>query len=140
VLLPRMVCNALVACGRSSGAGQQLCVRDEGSCSTGPGQGPKHVEQIMSAINHSVASSWFFSPRIYNDARTNTHQILTTNQHCIKFQKCEDLNFKNMPYFPSIKQDIIFPSFNVLARGLLQAMLVRNPPQQTAKLYLKMLW
>jgi len=36
---------------------------------------PKHVEQI-SAINPSVASSWFPSLRIYNDARSNTHQIL----------------------------------------------------------------
>jgi len=34
----------------------------------------KHVEQIISAINHSVASSWFSSLRLYNDARTNTHQ------------------------------------------------------------------
>jgi hypothetical protein len=34
VLLPHMVCNALVAGCRWSGAGQQLCVRDEGSCST----------------------------------------------------------------------------------------------------------
>ena len=36
---------------------------------------PKHVEQITSAISHSVASSWFSSLRIYNDARTNIHQI-----------------------------------------------------------------
>ena len=36
---------------------------------------PKHVEQIISAINHSAASSWFSSLRIYNDARTNIHQI-----------------------------------------------------------------
>jgi hypothetical protein len=34
VLLPHMVCNALVAGGWRSGAGQQLCVRDEGSCLT----------------------------------------------------------------------------------------------------------
>jgi len=36
---------------------------------------PKHVEQIISTINHSVASSWFYSLRLYNDARTNRHQI-----------------------------------------------------------------
>ena len=34
VLLPLMVCNALVAGGRRSGAGQQAKVRDEGSCSS----------------------------------------------------------------------------------------------------------
>ena len=38
---------------------------------------PKHVEQIISAINHSVASTWFSSLRLYNDARTNIHQIHT---------------------------------------------------------------
>jgi len=35
---------------------------------------PKHFEQIISAINNSVVSSWFSSLRIYKDARTNTHQ------------------------------------------------------------------
>jgi hypothetical protein len=30
VLLPHMVCDALVAGGRRSGEGQQLCVRDGG--------------------------------------------------------------------------------------------------------------
>jgi hypothetical protein len=34
VLLPHMVSNALFAGGRWSGAGQQLSVRDEGSCSS----------------------------------------------------------------------------------------------------------
>jgi hypothetical protein len=29
------------------------------------------VQQIISAINHSVASSWFSSLRVYNDARTD---------------------------------------------------------------------
>jgi len=33
-------------------------------------------EQIISAINHSVASTWFSSLRLYYDARTNIHQIL----------------------------------------------------------------
>jgi len=37
---------------------------------------PKHVEQIIRAIMHSVASSWFSSLRIYNNAWTNIHQIL----------------------------------------------------------------
>jgi len=36
---------------------------------------PKHVEQIISAIKHSVASSWFSSLHLYNDARTNIHQL-----------------------------------------------------------------
>ena len=36
---------------------------------------PKHVEQIISEIKHSVASSWFSSLRLYYDARTNIHQI-----------------------------------------------------------------
>jgi len=36
---------------------------------------PKHVEQIISAIKHSAASSWFSSLRLYYDARTNIHQI-----------------------------------------------------------------
>jgi hypothetical protein len=31
-------------------------------------------EQIVSAIKHSVASSWFYSLHLYNDARTNIHQ------------------------------------------------------------------
>ena len=34
----------------------------------------KHVEQIISAINHSVASSWFYSLRLYNDSRTYIHE------------------------------------------------------------------
>ena len=36
---------------------------------------PKHVEQIISAINHSVASSCSSSLCTYSDARTKTHQI-----------------------------------------------------------------
>ena len=36
---------------------------------------PKHVEQIIIAIKHSEASSWFSSLRLYYDARTNIHQI-----------------------------------------------------------------
>jgi len=31
---------------------------------------PKHVEQIISATKHSVASSWFSSLRLYYDAQT----------------------------------------------------------------------
>ena len=58
--------------------GSRLCIRDEGSCSSSfphPGhiasivwsswwwayKYPKHVEQIISAINTSVASSWVSS-------------------------------------------------------------------------------
>ena len=37
---------------------------------------PKHVEQILTAIKHSVASSWFSSLRLYYDARTNIHKNL----------------------------------------------------------------
>jgi len=84
--------------------GSRLCIRDEGSCSSSfphcrpPAtkalhticgnntsivssswwwayKCPKQVEQIISAINHSVASSWFSSLCIYNDARTNIYQI-----------------------------------------------------------------
>ena len=36
---------------------------------------PKHAEQIISAIKHSVASSWFSSLSLYYDARTNIQQI-----------------------------------------------------------------
>ena len=36
---------------------------------------PEHVQQIISTINHSAASSWFSSLHLYNDARTNRHQI-----------------------------------------------------------------
>jgi len=43
---------------------------------------PKHVEQIISAIKHSVASSWFSSLRLYYDARTNIHQI---EPFCFKY-------------------------------------------------------
>ena len=50
--------------------GSRLCVRDGGSCSSSfphpwwwAYKCPKHVEQIVSAINHSVASSWFSSLR-----------------------------------------------------------------------------
>ena len=35
---------------------------------------PKHVEQIISAVNHSIASSWFSSLRLHNDARTNIYK------------------------------------------------------------------
>jgi len=36
---------------------------------------PKHVDQIISAIKHSVASSLYSSLRLYYDARTNIHKI-----------------------------------------------------------------
>ena len=81
------MCNALVVVVDGQVQGSRLCVRDEWSCSSSfphPSSAsswwwaykcPKHVEQIISAISHSVASSWFYSLRIYNDARTNKHQI-----------------------------------------------------------------
>jgi len=34
------------------------------------------LSRLLSAIKHSVASSWFSSQRIHKDAQTNTHQIL----------------------------------------------------------------
>ena len=37
----------------------------------------------VSAINHSVASSWFSSLRICKDARTDTHQV--NKQKCITY-------------------------------------------------------
>jgi len=62
--------------------GSRLCVRDEGSYTSVMSSSwwssymcPKYVEQIISAINHLVASSWFSSLRIYSDARTNIHKI-----------------------------------------------------------------
>ena len=47
---------------------------------------PKHVERILIAIKHSVASSWFSSLRLYYDAWTNIHQIyipMFTKDHCV---------------------------------------------------------
>jgi hypothetical protein len=99
VLLLHMVCNALVAGGRWSGAGQQAMRPGWGklleqqpankalhtTCdnNTSIVSSPwrwawkclKHVGQVISAINHSVASTRFSSLCIYNDAETNTHQI-----------------------------------------------------------------
>jgi len=48
---------------------------------------PKHVEQIISAIKHSVASSWLSYLRLYYDARTNIHQIYIKNIHCTLLMK-----------------------------------------------------
>ena len=87
-----MVCNALVADGRRSGAGQQAM--RPGSCRVICGNNtsivssswwwayncPKHVEQITSAIKHSVASSWFSSLHLYYDARTNIHQNILSSK------------------------------------------------------------
>ena len=63
-----MVCDALVAGGRLLGVEEQA-MRPR----------TKHVEQIIIAIKHSVASSWFSSLRLYYDARTNIHQIHTSS-------------------------------------------------------------
>jgi len=103
VLLPHMVCNALVADGRRSGAGQQavclgwgklleqfpssrtlhtICGNNTSVVSSSwwwAYKCPKHVEQITSAINHSVVSSSFSSRHIYNNAQTNIHQSLKTS-------------------------------------------------------------
>ena len=112
VLLPHMMCNALVVCGRLLGAEQQAMRPGWGkciACCSAPDRRPpttkplhtirsnstsivssswwwaykcrKHVEQIISAINHSVASSWCSSLRLYNDAgqafliRTVSHRF-----------------------------------------------------------------
>jgi len=68
LLPPHMVCNALVAGGRNNTSIVSSSWWWECKC-------PKHVEQIISAIKHLVASSWFFSVRLHYDARTNIHQI-----------------------------------------------------------------
>ena len=34
------------------------------------------LSESLGSINHCVASSWFYSLHIIDDARTNTHQIL----------------------------------------------------------------
>jgi len=44
---------------------------------------PKHVEQIVSAIKHSAASSWFSSLRLYYNARTNIVKL--TEYLCAKW-------------------------------------------------------
>ena len=105
VLLPHMVCNAWVAGGWLLGAEQQamhlgwlivcccapnsqppttkalhtICGNNTSMVSNSwwwAYKCPKHVEQIISAIKHSVASSWFSSLCLYSDARTNVHQNL----------------------------------------------------------------
>jgi len=53
---------------------------------------PKHVEQIISAINHWVASSWFSSLRLYYDARTNIHQMfIPVDMHVISLTFARNL-------------------------------------------------
>ena len=69
MLLSHMVCNSLVAGGRLLGVEQQVmqgnCATDSRTISLNPDayECPKHVEQIINAIEHSVASSWFSSLR-----------------------------------------------------------------------------
>jgi hypothetical protein len=117
VLLPHMVCSALVAGGGLLGVEQQAVCPGCGklcelhnfphpgriACCSTPNsrtpvtkashticgnktsivssscwwayERPQHVEQILIAIKHSVASSWFSSLRLYYDAWTNIHQI-----------------------------------------------------------------
>ena len=74
VLLPHMVCNALVTGGRRSGAGQQAMRPDCGNNTSVVSSSwwwaykcPKHVKQVTNAINHLVASSWFSSLRLWNN-------------------------------------------------------------------------
>jgi len=82
VLLPHMVCNALVAGGPNSRppatkALHTICGNNTSIVSSSwwwACKCPKHVDQIISAIKHSVATSWFSSLRLYNDARTSIHQ------------------------------------------------------------------
>ena len=55
---------------------------------------PKHVEQITSAINHSAASRWFSSLRIYVlihliSPLQNTPEFITKINHFKKCQQCE---------------------------------------------------
>ena len=66
---------------------------------------PKYVEQIISAINHSVASSWFCSLCLHNDALTNIHQeylgcsVYLSNNHWRYFcahDKHKVLNTKHL--------------------------------------------
>jgi len=72
MLLPHVVCNALVAGGRQSGdrwppatkALHTTCGNNTSIVSSSwcwAYKCLKHVEQIISAINRSVASSWFSS-------------------------------------------------------------------------------
>ena len=117
VLLPHMLCNALVACGRLLGVEQQtirpvweshnfphtgriVCCSTPNSrppatkalhtkCGNNTSivssswwwacEWPKHVEQIIIAIHHSVAPMWFSFLRLYYNAWTNIHQIY----HCL---------------------------------------------------------
>jgi len=79
VLLPHVVCNALVKCRAAGYAccrapdrqpaatkalhtifGNNTCILVVSSSRWWAYKCPKHVEQITIAINHSVASSWFF--------------------------------------------------------------------------------
>ena len=48
----------------------------------------KHVEQILSAIKHSVASSWFSSLCLYYDAWTNIHQRVSIISTFIVWLNC----------------------------------------------------
>ena len=98
VLLPHMVCDALVA-GTSYASEMREVVRPPSSRTHSHYQQPRHhtpyavintsiasssrwwacmwpkqVQQIINAINHSVASSWFCSLCLNNDALTNIHQ------------------------------------------------------------------
>ena len=99
VLLPPMVCSAWLLIVGGQVPGSRLCVQEEGCCTTAVVQlpsswilhaigvnnkhivssswwwslcCPKYVEHILSAINHSMASSWFFF---------STHNQRCTDKH-----------------------------------------------------------
>ena len=84
VLLPHMVCDALVVGGRLLGAEQQAMRPGWGELCDRPATGKSHNFPYpgriacCSAPNSrpptTKASSWFSSLRFYNDARTNLHQ------------------------------------------------------------------
>ena len=58
VLLPPMVCSAWLLVVGGQVQGSRVCVRDEGCCLSNI--------HIISVINHSVASSWFFFSKHIN--------------------------------------------------------------------------
>ena len=80
VSLPSMMCSAWLLVVGGQVQSSRLCVQYKGCCSTAVQQHPsslipncpKHVEHIISAINHSVASSRFFF---------STHMQRCTDKH-----------------------------------------------------------
>ena len=75
---------------------------------------PKYVEQIISAINHSVASSWFSFLRLYNDARTNIHEIYTLEFTVLTAWSQDELSHFNH-YFYSHRYNILWKGYHFFA-------------------------